>query len=298
MSTGSYSDTEPPYDPDLPFLEALEREVHSNALRAAHRRKRSHETRSTAAWLTTARGTAARSGSRSDPLERTDAANPVSMNKRMQRDWMATEPVHKRVLKDTRPGIGAAPRIARRSLTLVALICLIGASAFGAGKILSGTAPNPSVVHQGPIVSVASGQAGSDRWSLRLYRRDSDLCRALVVTETEASHCAPAPGVGALAVTSVVSPLRRYVFGVSGSDVTDVSMRVGTSTLTVPTHSLDTSSLHAGLPAHIRWFVAILKRPADAYNPPALVHGIEAKHGASETTHMSCVETVEAQSCR
>jgi hypothetical protein len=242
MSTNLYPDAEPPYDPELPFLEALEREVHRSALRAAHLHTRTH----------------ARRVERSEP--------------------------------------GGISRIARRSLTLVALICLIGASAFGAGEILSGSAPNPNVVRQGPLVTVASGHAGADAWSLRLYRRDADLCRVLVVAENESSHCAPAPRAQSLAATSVVSPLRRYVFGVSGNDVAQVSVSVGSSTQTVATHALHVGA--AGLSRGVRWFMAVLDRPAGASNPPAVVRGIDTEHRALGPARVSCVETGEAESCR
>jgi hypothetical protein len=198
-----------------------------------------------------------------------------------------------------RSGPSRVSRITRRSLTLVALICLIGASAFGADRIFSGGAPNPNVVHQGPLVAVASGHAGPDAWSLRLYRREADVCRVLVVAETESSRCAPAPGARSLAATSVVSPLRRYVFGLSGDGVARVSVRVGSSTQTVATHALDTARVGAaGLPDGVRWFVAVLERPAGATNPPALVRGIDAEHRTLGPARVSCVETSEAESCR
>ena len=248
MSTSLYPDAEPPYDPELPFLETLEREVHRNALRAAR--------------------------------------PPISRRGR----------THARQVE--RPGSGIS-RIARRSLTLVALICLIGASAFGAEEIFSGSAPDPNVVHQGPLVTVASGHAGADVWSLRLYRREADLCRVLLVAETESSRCAPAPAVRSLALTSVVSPQRRYVFGVSGDDVAQVSVRVGSSTQTVATHELDAARAGAaGLSGGMRWFVAVLNRPAGASNPPAVVRGVDAEHRALGPARMSCVETGEAESCR
>jgi hypothetical protein len=248
MSTTSLPpDAEPPYDPELPFLEALEREVHRSALRAA----------------------------RPSPH------------------------AHSRARRGEHSGRGGVSRIARRSLILVALMCLIGASAFGADRIFSGGVPNPNVVHQGPLVTVAGGHAGTDVWWLRLYRREADLCRVLVVAETESSRCAPAPGAGSLAATSVVSPLRRYVFGVSGGEVAQVSVSVGSSTQTVATHALDTARVGgAGLPGGLRWFVAVLDRPAGAVNPPAVVRGVDAEHRVLGPARVSCVEGGEAESCR
>jgi hypothetical protein len=261
MSTGFHPDAESPYDPELPFLEALEHEVHRHALRAGGRREESAPQRSSPAASRSQRPTGDRRREHS-PLRGTS-------------------------------------RIARRSFTLVALICLIGASAFGAGRIFSSGAPNPNVVRQGPLVTVAGGHAGADTWSLRLYRRETDLCRVLLVAETESSRCAPAPGTRSLAVTSVVSPLRRYVFGVSGGDVAQVSVRVGSSTQTVATHALDTTSVGAAdPPGGMRWFVAVLDRPPGVPTPPAVVRAIDVEHRTLGSGRVSCVETGEAESCR
>jgi hypothetical protein len=268
MST-SFPPTDPPesvYDPELPFLEALEREVRRNALRAA-RRHEAHARRGA--------GTAAIPGRQPAPL-------PAKRSR--ERD------------DATFRGVS---RIARRSLMLVVLLFLIGASAYGAREILSGGSSNLAVVRQGPFALLGSGHAGGDRWSLSLYRREGELCRVLLVGENESSRCSPAPGGTSVALTSVVSPLRRYVFGVTGGDVAQVSLRVGGHTQLVPTRAPAAARARsAGLPAGARWFIAILNRPAGNANPPAVVRGLDAESHSLGPARFSCVETAEPQQCR
>jgi hypothetical protein len=267
------------YDPELPFLEALEREVRRGALRAARR----HE-----------------AGSRRETVRQHVSSRQSRLS--ATNGYAATDRHDDRTERARRGGrtpLQGASRIARRSLTLVALLCLIGASAFGASAILSGGPSNPTVVHQGPFALVASGDAGSDRWSLRLYRREADLCRVLVVAEVESSRCAPAPGAGAFAATSVVSPLRRYVFGVAGSEVARVTLRVGDATQSLATRAPNrTSARNADLPAGVRWFVAVLNRPTDGSDPAAFVRGLDTSGRPLGPIRTSCVETDEPQSCR
>jgi hypothetical protein len=232
------------YDPELPFLAALEREVRRNALRAAH----GHEGR-----------------------------------------IRLRSPVH---------GHGAS-RMVRRSLTLVALLCLIGASAYGAREALSGSTPNLAVTHRGPFALLSSGHAGTDRWSLQLYHREGELCRELAVAGNESSRCAPAVGAQSVATTSVVSPLRRYVFGVAGSEVAQVSVHAGATVRVLPTHELAAAHARAaGLPVGVRWFLAILDRPTGNLNPPALIRALDAQGHTLGPAHLSCVETNEQQQCR
>jgi hypothetical protein len=244
------------YDPELPFLHELERDLR----RSAERAMRVHGHR---------------------PTERS-AARP--------RTVIATSGATRRR--------GSLPRVARRSLTLVALLCLIGASAYGASQALSGSAPNPTVVRQGAFVSVTAGHAGSDRWSLRLYSRGAGLCRVLVVAETESSRCAPPPGSNGLGVTSVVSPLRRYLFGVTGSAVARVSVRAGDTSQIVTTHPLDsTRARAAGLPVTTRWFVAIVRRPVGGPEPAALVSGLDSAGKRMGLPRVDCAETTQRRRC-
>ena len=199
------------------------------------------------------------------------------------------------------PGRRSAPmRVARRSLTLVALLCLIGATAYGAHRVFSsgsGGSSSPELNGHGAFVLAAQGDSG-ERWMLRLYRRGPDLCRVLVVTESESSRCAPAPAPRTLGVTDAVGPLRRYVFGVTGSAVAKVAVHAEGETQTVATRAPDPLSARAaGLPPGARWFVAILTRPIGRPDPPTFVHGLDAAGHPVGPVRVDCVQTPDPVPC-
>jgi hypothetical protein len=292
MSTG-FPPTDPlenVYDPELPFLEALEREVRRNALRAARRHEVHAQLGTTRREADQHRAT--QHGVRRHGVDtRADATTSSSWQ-------LASRPARRSRGHDDAAFRGVS-RIARRSLILVGLLFLIGASAYGAREIFSGGASNLAVIRQGPLAVLGSGHAGDDRWSLSLYRREGELCRVLVVSENESSRCSPAPGRATVALTSVVSPLRRYVFGVTGGDVAQVSLRVGGNTQVVPTRVPDSASARAaGLSPGTHWFIAILDRPTGNSNPPAIVRGLDAESRPLGPAHVSCIETAEPQQCR
>jgi hypothetical protein len=241
------------YDPELPFLYELEREVRRRAERAAY---------------ATGHALGAPAPVHAQQTRRTLRPRPIPM------------------------------RVARRSLTLVALLCLVGASAYGANQVFSGGTSNPTVVHQSAFVLVAAGHAGSEAWSLRLYTRGGDLCRVLVADENESSRCAPAPGTRALSVTSLVSPLRQYVYGVTGGKTARVIVRAGGATATVATHAPSSVQAHAaGLPGATRWFIAVLSRPTGDANPPALVQGLDTAGHLTGPVRVACAQTAQPQVC-
>jgi hypothetical protein len=189
-------------------------------------------------------------------------------------------------------------RVARRALTLVALLCLIGASAFGAREAFSGAGSNPTTVSKGALVPVARGSAGSDNWVLRAYRLGGELCRVLVVAGNEASLCAPPPAPGGVAVTNLVSPLWRYVFGVTGEQVMQVAVHAGGAARTVSTIALDPAvARDAGLPARARYFVLALMRPSGRPDPPALARGVNAAHRPTGPVYAVCVQGTEPRQC-
>jgi hypothetical protein len=263
-----------PYDPELGFLKSLEREIKRSALRATGRQEISAGRQEI---------TAGRHVPRRSPSSRAGHAEAEVVRGRQRRGSQ----------------LRGVSRIVRRSLALVALICLVGASAFGAREIFSGSESNPAVAHQGPFALVTSGRASSDRWSLRLYRRETDLCGVLVVGESESSRCTPAPQQRSLAVTSLVSPSRRYVFGIAGSAVAEVTVRMDDSALTVATRAPDTTTIRvAGLPGNARWFLASLPRQSGSSGSIALVRGLDGKHHPLGPAIQSCVEADEAKGCR
>ncbi|HVR04707.1 MAG TPA: hypothetical protein VMS02_01610 [Solirubrobacteraceae bacterium] len=267
-----------PYDPELPFLEELEHEIHRRALRAA----RAH-----IALGASAPGLPARAAEQAGGGHQADHGRRERSSSRWSRE------------RRRRPG-SAAVRMARRSLTLVALLCLIGATAYAARTVLSGGgAQNPSAVQQGPFVPVAAGGGGDERWALRLYRRGGELCRALAVAEAEASRCSAAPAPDALGVTSVVSPRRRYLFGVTGGAVARVAVHAGGVTTTVATRGLAAAQADAGgLPRGARYFVGFVARPRVGVDPAALVAPLDAAGRSLGPAQLDCVETAQSEPCR
>src|SRR4029077_15770444 len=154
-------------------------------------------------------------------------------------------------------------RVTRRTAILVGLLFLLAATTFGARSVFFTHIQSPLAVHQGAFALVASGHDNGDRWALRLYTRDGQLCRALVVVgQAEASRCAPSPGASNLAVTSLSSARNSYVFGVTGSRVRAVRVHGGSAILTVETHTPRGRLAHAaGLSGSARYFLGVLERP-------------------------------------
>jgi hypothetical protein len=190
----------------------------------------------------------------------------------------------------------------RRTAILVGLLCLLGASAFGARAVFSGGSPSPTTVRQGAFVRVAGGQAGEDRWTLRLYTRDGQLCRALVVLDqAESSRCAPVPGANTLGVTSLTSARRRYVFGVVGGRIAAVRVRAGAAALTVPTHALGDPGFGPtrppGLAPATRYFIAILPRASGRHESPALATGLDGANGQVGRSRILCAEEPGEEPC-
>jgi hypothetical protein len=218
------------YDPELPFLEELERQVRDRA---------EHEARARPA---------------NPRAARMSARGPSA------------------------PGTRAA-RMTRRTAILVALLCLIAATALGTrAAFFNAHLQSPVVNHQGAFVAVASGRDGGDRWTLRLYIRNGQLCRALVISaQAEASGCAPTPAGGTIDVTSLQSAQHSYLFGVDGSRVRAIRVHAGSSTLTVESRPVAGERAHAaGLPSSARYFLAVLERPRGGKDGPAVLTALDA----------------------
>jgi hypothetical protein len=192
-----------------------------------------------------------------------------------------------------------AARMTRRTAILVGLLCLIGATALAAGTGLFTTAQSPVVNHQGAFVPVASGHDGGEHWTLRLYIRNGQLCRTLVVSgQAEASRCAPNPAAGSIGVTSLLGAQHSYLFGVAGSHVRAVRVRADSSTLTVKTRAIGGERARAaGLPSSARYFVAILTRPLGAEDPLALLSALGIAHRQIGKPHLTCLQEAGPPPC-
>jgi hypothetical protein len=270
---------EPWHDPELPFLDVLEHAVRRKAERATiHHEQRGHLSFSSERRPDLSESPEVPRRRRSSALT-PSAAIPTAFTTARRHDAMRR-----------------SVRVARRSLTLMALLCLIGASAYGASEVFSSSAPNPLGGKRGAFVLVASGRSGSDRWKMRLYMRGSELCRVLSVAETEASDCASAPSVKQVEVTSAESPSRRYLFGVTGNEVGRVRIRLGHETRVLSTQAPD-HGRSAGLPSQVRYFLAAVGRPAGDGDPQAMVEGLNTAGQPLGKPVASCLETGEPGRC-
>jgi hypothetical protein len=159
-------------------------------------------------------------------------------------------------------------RVTRRALVLVALFSLVGASAL-AGRAVFAPSPEPSTA---PALLSAGGHP-PEQWRLEAYLHGGSTCYALFVADTVSSACGAPPGRVGVLVTSAVSPTQRFVAGLAGADVHQVRVRVGRQTLTVLTRRPPQAAgaRRAQLPAHLRWFLAILPGNTPARNAPARV---------------------------
>jgi len=190
-------------------------------------------------------------------------------------------------------------RMVRRTAILGGLLCLLAASALGARSVLSTTTPSPLAVRQGAFVLVASGARGRDSWTLRLYERGGQLCRAFVVAGAEeSSRCAPAPSRDSLGVSTLESARYGYLFGVTGLHVHAVGVRIGASMLTVATRPLaGARAAAAGLPHSARYFVAIATRLPGAEEPPASVTALDPRHRPLGGTQVACLQEAGPPPC-
>jgi hypothetical protein len=165
-------------------------------------------------------------------------------------------------------------RITRRALVLVALLSLVGASALAARSVFEGAPRAPAAA--GPVL-LSAGGSGSDRWQLETYPHDRSTCYALFVAGTVASACG-APGSREVRVTSAIDPTTRFVAGLAGDGVAEVSMRVGHQALVVPTRPPPATATGASSGASSRsvtpfvpprWFLVMLPAVAAAREAPA-----------------------------
>lgn len=268
---------EPWHDAELPFLDVLGQEVRRQAERAALIHQQRHH------------------------LSYSDSARPVGSisDRHAAQTRGSKEPAlaapAARILR-RRDSLHGWARIARRSLTLMTLLCLIGASAYGASEVFSTReTSNPLGGKPGAFALVASARSGPETWKLTLYMRSNELCRELNVSETEASYCAAPPSPFAVEATSAQSSSERYLFGVTGARVMRVRVSFKGRSLTSPTLAPDPRLIHEDdLPAHTRYFLVALARPAEERDSHTQVIGLDAAGRPLGMPIATCPETGES----
>lgn len=193
-----------------------------------------------------------------------------------------------------------AIRMTRRVPILAGLLLFLAATALGARSLFfNSDHRNPLSNRQGASVLVAHALEGGDSWALRLYTRNGQLCRALIVSaQAESSRCASPPRTTQISVSSLQSAQHGYVFGVAGVRVSAVRVSTRQAGVTVATHAVaPAQALAAGLPKSTRFYLAILTRPSSSEDPPATVTALGPKHRLIGHAHIACLQEAGPPPC-
>lgn len=156
-----------------------------------------------------------------------------------------------------------AHRVARRAAIVLSLLCLVGGVALAARFSAGGEHP----VNSEPA-TLGTGAIG---WELSGYRNDGRLCFILMAGGEPSAHCEGEPAPTGLRLASVVAEGHRFVFGLAGSRVRAIDVRVADASADgIATRAVAPGSdpAAAGVEPGTRWFVAVLP---SADNSPATV---------------------------
>ncbi len=186
--------------------------------------------------------------------------------------------------------LGAARRVTRRSIVIVALLCLIAGVALAQLDSRGGGPPR----HTAPTALGANGD-----WTISGYRDEARLC--LVFSAEKAgitSDCGSTPPADGLRATSLVAAGRRFVAGIAGARVRRVSVRVGGRRVQVATRSPahPHAARAAGVPPGLRWFVADLG--VGAGSAPAHLAGLARANRPTGPGLLDCSLELVGESCR
>ncbi|HVY77494.1 MAG TPA: hypothetical protein VG898_03210 [Solirubrobacterales bacterium] len=147
---------------------------------------------------------------------------------------------------------GRSRRIARRTATVLALLCLVGGVAVAA-RFGQNDAPP---AHTDPARLAHSASQG---WQIFAYRDKDRECVLLVADGDPASACGPSLANDGLLVSSVVGERGRLAFGLTGPAVVSVLVHSGSHRIETRTSPGGTNAAAAaGVPDGTRWFVASL----------------------------------------
>jgi hypothetical protein len=164
-----------------------------------------------------------------------------------------------------RPRRRQAHRVARRSVVMVVLLCLVGGVALAARFGAGGDQP----AHTSPTVLGKSASAG---WQLSAYRDRGRLCVLFMAGDEPTSSCGPELGRDELWASSAAANSGRFVFGLTGPRVGAVAVRVGATRAGASTSAVadPEAAEAAGVNASTRWFVVpVQSTDLDARLAPA-----------------------------
>ncbi len=183
----------------------------------------------------------------------------------------------------------AVRRITRRSVVIVALLCLLAGVAVAAQLSLRGGADARTTPPQ--LLGTAAGA------QLFGYRDEGRLCLRVESAARGVSACGVAPAASGLSAISERLRGRRFVVGFTEADVRRVSLRVGRRDEVVPALAPreGEAARAAGVPAGMRWFVAALGAAADA---PARLVGLDDRGKHAGPPLLDCSLAVTGTACR
>jgi len=194
---------------------------------------------------------------------------------------------------------GSAARVARRTLTLALLGCLIGASALATKSLVTSSTPSDPGLRTSAATTLGTGGAGADAWTLSAYRRGVELCHDFLVARTLASSCDLPPSADGVVTDGAITPTRRFVVGFAGERVGSIEIQTGKRHLRVPTRQLPDAAAGraASIPTDVRWFVAPLPRPS--YRPgPAHVTPLDMRGRALGAPQLECGIAPASTACQ
>jgi hypothetical protein len=176
-----------------------------------------------------------------------------------------------------------AHRVARRAGMMLAALFLVGATAIGAESLIQRReAPTPLVV--------AAGGA-TDPWRLSAYRRGPAVCYVFLVARNVTNACEASPPPHVATATGVRS---RFVFGLT-EQAARIVVRQGATVRSTTARPITAAADR--LPAGLRWFVVVLRRPLGGDEPPVHVTVLPG-HGQPFRTTLPAGRPASAEPAR
>lgn len=180
---------------------------------------------------------------------------------------------------------GFARRVTRRSVVILAMLSLV------AGVALARLETGSSARHTDPRpLGSAAGATISG------YRDEGRLCFLLSVAGRTVADCGGVPGAHDLRVLSARARARRYVFGLTGSKVHTILVRVDGQQQHVPAHPPrhPDAAREAEVPAGLRWFVATVP----STSAPAHLRALDPSGKATGHELLDCSLALQGPACR
>lgn len=184
---------------------------------------------------------------------------------------------------------GALGRVTRRSVVIVALLCLIAGGALAAGLSLRGGS--------GPLDTEPQELGTQDGAQVFGYRNDGHLCIRVETARRGAGYCGAAPTDASLNASSERMAGARYVVGYAAPRVRRVAVKVGDRRVVVAAHRPQDPEAagDAGVPDRLRWFVADL---GTATRAPAHLVALDANGHRVGPTLLDCSLAILDETCR